>query len=176
MSKEDQPINNVKWVKRNKLKANTYNPNHVYDTELELLKTSIKEDGWTQPIVALKDGTIVDGFHRWTVSGHKEMLPLTNGYVPVVYIDADDMHKMMSTIRHNRARGQHIITKMSDILKEMVDSGLSSKEIQTKLGMTDEEIARLTDLSGMPVFVEEGTYEIEGKSDFSKAWEPTKGK
>lgn len=172
MSKEDQPINNVKWVKRNKLKANNYNPNHVYETELELLKTSIKEDGWTQPIVALKDGTIVDGFHRWTVSGHKDMLPITDGYVPVVYIKVDEIHKMMSTIRHNRARGQHIITRMSDIVQEMVNSGLSSKEIQKRLGMSDEEIARLTDLSGMPVFVEEGTYEIEGKSEFSQAWEP----
>lgn len=176
MSKEDQPINNVKWVKRDKLSANDYNPNHVYNTELELLKTSIKEDGWTQPIVALKDGTIVDGFHRWTVSGHKDMLSLTGGYVPVVYIDADDVHKMMSTIRHNRARGQHIITRMSEILKTMVNEGLSSEELQSRLGMTDEEIARLTDLSGMPVFVEKGTYEIEGKSEFSKAWEPKKGR
>lgn len=174
MSKENQPINNVKWVKRDKLKANHYNPNHVYDTELELLKTSIKEDGWTQPIVALKDNTIVDGFHRWTVSGHKDMLKLTDGYVPVVYIEVDEMHKMMSTIRHNRARGQHIIVRMSEIMREMVENGLSSEEMQKRLGMTDEEIARLTDLSGMPVFVEEGTYEIEGRSDFSKAWVPGK--
>ena len=67
--KEKQPINAFKWVLRDELTANNYNPNRVAPIELELLKTSIKLCGWTQPIVVRKNHEIVDGFHRWTVSG-----------------------------------------------------------------------------------------------------------
>src|SRR5258708_4407167 len=78
-----QPIGHVHWVKRSLLRANDYNPNHVAPPELALLKVSIMEDGWTQPIVIRKDYEIVDGFHRWTVSGDPEVSALTDGMVPV---------------------------------------------------------------------------------------------
>jgi ParB-like chromosome segregation protein Spo0J len=71
---DKQPVNQVQWIDRNELNANDYNPNYVAPPELELLKTSIKEDGWTQPIVILQDKTIVDGFHRWTVSADPELI------------------------------------------------------------------------------------------------------
>ena len=100
----EQPVNAVKWVDRNSLNANDYNPNFVAPPELELLKTSIIEDGWTQPIVILSDNTIVDGFHRWTISGDPEVGNLTDGKVPVVVVDFDKDHRMMSTIRHNRSK------------------------------------------------------------------------
>ena len=58
--KDKQPINAMKWVKRSKLKANDYNPNKVAPVELELLKTSIKLCGWTQPIVVRNTYEIVD--------------------------------------------------------------------------------------------------------------------
>ena len=73
MDRKKQPLDNITWLHRDKLKANSYNPNRVAKPELKLLKLSIIEDGWTQPIVANKDYTIVDGYHRWTVSGEKEI-------------------------------------------------------------------------------------------------------
>ena len=69
-----QPLNNIQWVDRETLKPNNYNPNKVAPPELKLLKVSILEDGWTQPIVINSDNTIVDGFHRWTVSDDKDVL------------------------------------------------------------------------------------------------------
>ena len=50
-----QPISNVRWVDRDELVPNGYNPNKVAPDELELLIVSILEDGYTQPIVALSD-------------------------------------------------------------------------------------------------------------------------
>ena len=106
MGKNKQPINNMEWVHRDKLKANDYNPNKVAPVELELLKTSITLCGWTQPIVARQSGEIVDGFHRWTVSADEDIFAMTDGYVPVVYLskEVDQAQQMVATIVHNRAR------------------------------------------------------------------------
>ena len=57
-NKKKQPLENLKWIKREDIKANKYNPNSVAPPEMELLKTSILEDGWTQPIVANSDGQL----------------------------------------------------------------------------------------------------------------------
>ena len=154
---DKQPVNKVEWIDRNELNANDYNPNHVAPPELELLKTSIIEDGWTQPIVILSDKTIVDGFHRWTLSNDPEVSAMTDGKVPVVTVDFDKDHRMMSTIRHNRARGTHAV----------LEDNLSDKEIMERLSMEEEELERLLDNSGMTI---RGTKQIDG---FGKSWVPT---
>jgi ParB-like chromosome segregation protein Spo0J len=166
MSTDKQPVSNVHWVTRGKLKSNAWNPNRVAPPELDLLKLSILEDGWTQPIVALPDMTIIDGFHRWTVSADQAVRAMTGGLVPVVTVDADPVHRMMSTIRHNRARGTHAVLRMTEIVRSMVEAGLSAGEICTRLGMEDEELERLLDRSGMTV---RGTAGVNG---FGRAWVP----
>jgi ParB-like chromosome segregation protein Spo0J len=139
------PLENVRWIHRSKLSPNDYNPNSVAPPELTLLKTSILEDGWTQPIVANPDMTIVDGFHRWTVSGHKEIFALTDGFVPVVILEPKDReHQKMSTIRHNRARGRHGVLAMGRIVGSMLEEGLSIEEVMERLSMEREEVVRLT--------------------------------
>jgi ParB-like chromosome segregation protein Spo0J len=167
---DKQPVNQVQWIDRNELNANDYNPNYVAPPELELLKTSIKEDGWTQPIVILQDKTIVDGFHRWTISADPELIIMTDGKVPCVIVDFDKDHRMMSTIRHNRARGTHAVLKMADIVREMKQDNLSDKEIMDRLSMEEEELERLLDSSGMTI---RGTKDVDG---FGKSWVPTTDK
>ena len=163
---EKQPVSQVRWVPRGQLRANSYNPNAVAPPELELLRLSILEDGWTQPIVVLADNTIIDGFHRWTVSADPQVRALTGGLVPVVVVDVDPVHRMMSTIRHNRARGTHAVLKMAEIVRGMVEAGLEAGEICRRLGMEDEELERLLDRSGMTV---RGTAGVNG---FGRAWVP----
>ena len=162
-----QPIDKVKWIDRNKLKPNNYNPNMVAPPELRLLKISILEDGWTQPIVANADMTIVDGFHRWTISGDKDIMKVTDGKVPVVIMEPkDSSHQMMSTIRHNRARGTHAVLKMSDIVADLKEQGLNQQEIEKRLQMEDEEVVRLTLREGVPLT------EKVTKTEWSKSWVP----
>ena len=55
---QDHPINEVKWVNVEQIQANDYNPNKVASTELKLLYVSIKQDGYTQPIVTFYDKEI----------------------------------------------------------------------------------------------------------------------
>tara|TARA_Y100000593_G_scaffold94734_1_gene195496 strand:- start:13201 stop:13722 length:522 start_codon:yes stop_codon:yes gene_type:complete len=160
------PLEKVIWVDRNELKPNSYNPNSVAPPEMELLKTSIKEDGWTQPIVINPDKTIVDGFHRWTVSGLDDIFSLTNGFVPVVVLEPKDKeHQQMSTIRHNRARGRHGVLEMGRIVKNLIDEGLEVKEICKRLSMEREEVVRLTNTQG--VFSHPDL-----DKPYSKAWIP----
>lgn len=167
MSKTKQPLDKITWIERDKLKPNNYNPNKVAPPEIKLLKISILEDGWTQPIVINPDYTIVDGFHRWTVSGHKEIHELTDGLVPVVMVTPkDDNQQQMATIRHNRARGTHGVLEMSNIVTDMVNSGLSGQEIMERLMMEKEEVVRLLFMAGIP------KSEVFSDKKFSQSWTP----
>lgn len=58
----------VQWWSHTDVHPNTYNPNRMTDADRRLLRQSLLEDGWTQPLVILPDGTIVDGEQRWTVA------------------------------------------------------------------------------------------------------------
>jgi len=142
------PLASLQWVDRNLLKANDYNPNKVSEENLRLLVQSIQTNGWTLPIVCRPDFTIIDGFHRWTVSGREPLLSRLHGQVPVVIVNhtdrADDIY---GTITHNRARGTHLLEPMKAIVKELLDSGKQIKEISKELGMTPEEVFRLSDFT-----------------------------
>ena len=142
------PLASLQWVDRNLLKANDYNPNKVSEENLKLLIQSIQTNGWTLPIVCRPDFTIIDGFHRWTVSGREPLLSKLHGQVPVVIVNhtdrADDIY---GTITHNRARGTHLLEPMKAIVKELLDSGKQIKEISKELGMTPEEVFRLSDFT-----------------------------
>jgi ParB-like chromosome segregation protein Spo0J len=165
---KSDPVFNVKMIERGKLKPNNYNPNHVFDPERELLIISILEDGWTQPIVAYETakGTyeIVDGYHRWDCSSDERLMERYDGKVPVVFISADEAHRMESTVRHNRARGVHAVLKMAEIVRKLVKLGKTKEQIASDLQMEDEEVTRLLDRAGNP--------ENFGKG-FGKAWEPS---
>lgn len=162
---EAQPLSSVEWLDRSELRANDYNPNHVAPHELELLKVSILEDGWTQPIVVRDGGEIVDGFHRWLVSADANISAMTGGLVPVVKLPADlePAQQRMATIRHNRARGQHAIVKMADIVADMVERlGVPEEEVERRLGMEHEEVRRLVDHGDM--------LRRHGNGAFSSGW------
>lgn len=142
------PLASLQWVDRSKLHANDYNPNKVSEENLQLLVQSILTNGWTLPIVVRPDYTIIDGFHRWTVSGREPLLSKLGGKVPVVIVnhenEADDIY---GTITHNRARGTHLLEPMKAIVKRLIDEGKTVQEISKQLGMRPEEIFRLSDFS-----------------------------
>ncbi|MDL2342576.1 ParB N-terminal domain-containing protein [Deinococcus sp. MIMF12] len=166
--RDAQPLSVIEWVHRDDLYANNYNPNYAAKPEMELLKTSIVEDGWTQPLVARPDGEIVDGFHRWTCSGDPRIYAMTGGYVPVVRLLPPAVgDQMLSTIRHNRARGEHGVLKMAEIVRRLIDEeGMTPEQVMQRCGMEKEEVTRLYDRGGM---TERGT---QGKTEFSRGWSP----
>ena len=166
----NEPVDCVQWVKEELVIANDYNPNTVAPPEMELLHTSIQEDGYTQPIVVYQhDGIyeVVDGFHRNRVGKEcQDIHERIHGYLPVTIIN-DDRHekadRIASTIRHNRARGKHRVEAMSDIVIELKRRNWSDAKIAKELGMDADEVLRLTQITGLA--------EMFADKDFSEAWE-----
>lgn len=169
MSNFVSPVYNVKSIPLEKIQANSYNPNSVAPPEMKLLYQSIKEDGYTMPIVCyyladIDKYEIVDGFHRYTIMKlHQDIYERENGCLPVVVIDKDISNRMASTIRHNRARGSHSIELMTSIVAELVESGMSDSWIMKNIGMDAEELLRLKQISGLAALFKD--------KDFSAAWE-----
>ena len=155
MKKFKSPVYGVIAVPLAKVRANSYNPNAVAPPEMELLETSIWEDGYTMAIVCyyLKDEDvyeIVDGFHRYTTMlNSKRIREREKGLLPVVVIDKDESNRMASTIRHNRARGSHSIDLMSNIVAELTRAGMSDAWILKHVGMDKDELLRLKQITGL---------------------------
>lgn len=165
----DDPVDMVLWIKSDLIKANDYNPNRVAPPEMKLLAISIKEDGYTQPIVTYYDSeqelyVVVDGFHRSRVG--KEILEIRkrlNEYLPIVVIEKEIGDRMASTIRHNRARGTHNVDLMSNIVAELHQMGKSDNWIAKHLGMDADEVLRLKQITGIA--------DLFKDRSFSQSWE-----
>ncbi len=167
-AKPKSPVYYVKSVPIEKVTANDYNPNKVAPPEMELLKTSIIEDGYTQPVVTVYDAesdkyVVIDGFHRFLVlRDNQEIRDREDGMLPVVVLDKEMHNRMASTIRHNRARGTHNIELMSTIVSELVEMGKSDGWICKHIGMSKDELLRLKQITGVAALFQ--------NNDFSKSW------
>lgn len=165
-----EPVDCVQWVHTENIQANDYNPNSVAPPEMELLRLSILEDGYTQPVVAWKRAgvhEVVDGFHRNRVGREcMEVRSRIRGYLPLAIINSereDRGDRIASTIRHNRARGKHAVAAMSDIVVELKRRNWSDEKIGRELGMDQDEILRLCQISGLA--------ELFSDQEFSKSWD-----
>ena len=164
------PVYQILSVPIEKIVPNTYNPNSVAPPELKLLYDSIKEDGYTMPIVCYhvkEDDTyiIVDGFHRYRIMlDYPDIYERESSKLPVSVIDKPLDCRMASTIRHNRARGSHDVDLMSNIVAELHELGRSDAWISKHLGMDKDEILRLKQITGLAALFQD--------VEFGKAWQP----
>jgi len=167
------PVDFVRWIKADSVHGNDYNPNVVAPPEMRLLEHSVKKNGYTMPIVACETDSkgcteVIDGFHRHRVG---KSVPEVNkscmGYLPVTTIRAersDQASRIAATIEHNRARGQHKIGDMSEIVRMLYQAGWRDNKIEEELGMSPDEVLRLKQITGLA--------ELFAGRDFSEAWEP----
>jgi ParB-like chromosome segregation protein Spo0J len=167
---KSEPVDCVLWVPGETVQGNDYNPNAVAPPEMRLLELSIEADGFTQPIVTWPiDGhrEVVDGFHRNLIGKESaKVRKRLRGYLPVTTIRSDRTDRndrIAATIRHNRARGQHQVTDMSEIVVELSRRNWSDERIGRELGMEPDEVLRLKQISGLA--------EMFADADFSEAWE-----
>ncbi len=164
------PVYKVVAVPVEKIEPNAYNPNSVAPPEMKLLYESIKEDGYTMPIVCyyVKEEDkyiIVDGFHRYRIMiDYPDIYKREQGLIPVSVINKTLDRRMVSTIRHNRARGTHDVDLMSNIVKELHEIGRSDAWISKYLGMDRDEILRLKQITGLAALFKD--------INFGQAWRP----
>ena len=162
------PVYGVRPVPIEIIRPNDYNPNSVAPPEMRLLYDSIKQDGYTMPIVCFYDENadmydIVDGFHRYRVMlEHQDIREREEGMLPVSVIDKPIDERMASTIRHNRARGTHDVDLMGNIVAELHKIGRSDAWIAKHLGMDQDEILRLKQITGLA--------ELFKDESFSRSW------
>ena len=136
MKEYQSPVYKIIAVPVEKVVANNYNPNVVAPPEMKLLELSIWEDGYTMPCVCyyLPD---------------KDQYEREKGLLPVAVIEKDISNRMVSTIRHNRARGTHNVELMSHIVAELTKAGMSDQWILKNIGMDKDELLRLKQVSGL---------------------------
>jgi ParB-like chromosome segregation protein Spo0J len=167
---KENPVDCVLWIKQEEIEANSYNPNSVAPPEMALLERSIAEDGYTQPVVVWREKgnhhyEIIDGFHRSLIGRSTIMRSRVQGRLPVTIANQDRTAKadrMASTIRHNRARGEHSIELMQNVVAELVQSGMSDKWIMQHIGMDVDELLRLKQLTGLVALFR--------NAEFSRSW------
>ncbi|HIE6127589.1 TPA: IbrB-like domain-containing protein [Proteus mirabilis] len=171
---KNEPTDCVLWIKQQQVIANDYNPNVMSPTEKRLLETSLVKDGYTQPVVVLpiqqsknkpSQWQVVDGYHRYLLSKKNSLNKRINGYLPITILDVEShtmSDQMAATIRHNRARGQHQVAAMSDIVRDLSRLGWNDQKIGDELGMSQDEVLRLKQISGLA--------ELFSEHDFSEAW------
>ena len=155
-----KPLREIQFVDRDTVKPNDYNPNKVLEKNLNLLMQSILTNGFCFPIVVRPDFTIIDGFHRWLVSGREPLKTrkaircrvfpfllktMLGNKIPIVVVaHKDESQDMYGTVTFNRARGTHLLEPMENIVKTLLEKGKSVDEISKEIGMSKEEIFRLS--------------------------------
>lgn len=86
--------------------------------------------------------------------------------LPVVIMNNNRLNRndrIASTIRHNRARGKHIIQAMSDIVIELKNRNWKNERIARELGMEEDEVLRLCQITGLASLFKD--------DEFSKSWD-----
>lgn len=144
------PCAEARSVAVSRVIANDYNPNKVASPEMEALAQSIAGCGVTQPVVVYYDDEldfyfVVDGFHRYVIMRYVFGME----QIPVVVIAKDIAGRIASTVRHNKAKGEHQVDLMAHLIGLLAAEGLDDDAIANRLGMEPEEVLRLKQVEGI---------------------------
>lgn len=165
----------IRYIDVTSIKPNAYNPNRQSEHDFALLKKSMSEDGFTQPVVAIQiddkhredakfshyddgDIVIVDGEHRWRAAhdlGLKQ--------IPVVIVPMSVEQMRIATLRHNRARGSEDYDLTAEVLRDLQALGALDWAADS-LQMSDLELdSMLQDLPAPEALADE---------EFGASWVP----
>lgn len=160
--KIEVPCANTLVVNRSLIEANTYNPNSVSDDKMELLSQSIIDNGFAFPVVTIYDPdlekfVIIDGFHRFLIAGYDH---LGLSHIPVVVLRHDIAKRMIATVQFNKARGVHQVDLDADVIRALINQGMTEDEIATHLGLDLETIHRYKQLTGIADLFKNAQYSM----------------
>lgn len=152
-------------VIRHLVQANTYNPNGMPDQKREDLIESILLAGFAYGVASwwdddLEKFVVVDGFHRWLVSGFDD---LGLAYVPVTPLDLTPPERMMATWMFNKARGFHQVDLDAELIRSLIEQGVNEEEIVKHLGIDLDTVHRYKQVTGIA--------ELFRGAQYSMAWE-----
>lgn len=159
MKISERPIDSIKPA--------DWRANVVLKPDMDLLRMSLSDFGWLQPIVVrAEDSSIIDGFHRWVLSQEDRFVKKFGKNVPCVIVSCDAVDAMLMHVRMNRARGSIFAKPFSTLLKKIV---LSNK-------YSDEELCKLLQMSAdeMDLMLSGGLLKQRNIPNhvYSRAWVP----
>jgi ParB-like chromosome segregation protein Spo0J len=158
------PCCNTILVSTKLIVENQYNPNHVPAEKMKLLMQSILDNGFCFPVVVIYDDeseffVVIDGFHRTIIGGNGW---LEFDYIPLVVLDHDIKRRMAATVQFNKARGVHQVDLDADVIRALIEQGMSEDDICAHLGIDEETVHRYKQLTGIA--------ELFKNSDYSISW------
>lgn len=159
------PCTNTILVDRERVVANNYNPNSVPKDKMKLLEQSIIDNGFCMPIVTIYNAdddnyTIIDGFHRRLIA-EPEYLNLKQ--IPIVVLEHDISKRMIATIQFNKARGVHQVDLDAEVIRKLIEQGMSDDDICKHLKIEPETLHRYKVLTGYA--------ELFKNVNYSMSWE-----
>lgn len=124
------------------VKPALWRANYVLKPDMDLLRESMIDFGWTAPIVVrVEDQTIIDGTHRWIIANEIDFQKRYGKEIPVLFIDCDEIDAMLMHVRLNRARGKIFAKPFSRLLKKIILSDkYSDNDLAQILIMSPDEI------------------------------------
>lgn len=154
----------VRLVPRAQVVANGYNPNSVPPDRMDLLRQSILDNGFCFPVVTIWDDdqdryVVIDGFHRWTIFGPEW---LDWPVIPVVVLSHTMAQRMTATVQFNKARGVHQVDLDADVIRALIEQGLTEEEISDRLKIDLDTIHRYKSLTGIAA--------LFAKTPYSMSW------
>lgn len=161
------PIDAIVWRSADELRANYWNPNRMHKAENKLLRLSILQTGWIQPILVNDADLIIDGFHRWALSkDDRQVRERWAGKVPTAVIPIPDDEAMAMTVRINRAKGAHVAVEMHVLVAALLlDHGWTRDRVAEQIGASLREV---------DVLAQEGVFAAKNIANhaYSTAWYP----
>ena len=159
------PCCNTILVSTKLIIENQYNPNHVPAEKMKLLMQSIIDNGFCFPVVVIYDDeselfVVIDGFHRTIIGGDGW---LEFDYIPLVVLEHDVKRRMAATVQFNKARGVHQVDLDADVIRALIEQGMTEDEICAHLGIDEETVHRYKQLTGIA--------ELFKNSEYSMSWE-----
>lgn len=144
---------------------NLYNPNSVSPDKMELLAQSVRDNGFCFPIVTVWDPeqdllVVIDGAHRRLVLGPAW---LDCDYIPVVVLPHNMQRRLAATWQFNKARGVHQVDLDAELIRRLIQQGVSEEEVAERLGVDLDTVHRYKQVTGVA--------ELFRNADWSGAWE-----
>ncbi len=144
-------------IRMDLIDINDYNPNQMPRLEFGLLGECIKEFGFLFGVILRPVGdryTLIDGEHRYKKV--KELgSPVIKG-IPLYGLTEEQWVRL--TVLMNRIKGAHRVAAMSDMVVNLVKSGVPPAKIAKGMGMEAEEFNRLSSQLGVADFYKNHEY------------------
>ncbi|MBI4977519.1 MAG: ParB N-terminal domain-containing protein [Spirochaetes bacterium] len=129
------------------IKLNGYNPNVMDAAKYAALKTVIGKYGFLQPILIDKEGTIIDGEHRF-----RAMKELGRTEIDCIVLESEEdreEYRKLLTIAMNNVRGTSDEDKLRTVLKEL-SSFMTPEDITASTGILESDIRLLMNYADIP--------------------------